>query len=210
MLWKKVAKNLKFTISFPNTTNYFTIIEKKEENASKSSRGFKKKFLLHKGVSAKSVHRLAAFRSTIEVMLLDGVLTREEKRLIIRLSSILKLEPHQPAEIYQAIIDNKKTEDGDELTPQEQHDIYKTVFEVAIINASLSKDEFRVMAHLRDIFAIDDEEHDLVERELKDMVKERFEDPNVVEKTLTTLRDSVRVVTTLFDNVRKKNNGETR
>ena len=66
------------------------------------------------------------------------------------------------------------------------------------------------MAHLRDIFAIDDEEHDLVERELKDMVKERFEDPNVVEKTLTTLRDSVRVVTTLFDNVRKKNNGETR
>ena len=42
------------------------------------------------------------------------------------------------------------------------------------------------------------------------MVKERFEDPNVVEKTLNTLRDSVRVVTTLFDNVRKKNNGETR
>ena len=209
MLWKKVVKNLKFTISFPNTRNYFTIIGKKEENASKSSRGFKKKFLLRKGVSAKSVHRLAAFRSTIEVMLLDGVLTREEKRLIIRLSSILKLEPHQPAEIYQAIIDNKKTEDGDELTPQEQHDIYKTVFEVAIINASLSKDEFRVMAHLRDIFAIDDEDN-LVERELKDMVKERFEDPNVVEKTLTTLRDSVRVVTTLFDNVRKKNNGETR
>ena len=66
------------------------------------------------------------------------------------------------------------------------------------------------MAHLREILAIDDKEHDLVEQELRDMVKERFEDPNMVEKTLNTLRDSVRVVTTLFDNVRKKNNGETR
>lgn len=143
-------------------------------------------------------------------MLLDGVLTREEKRLIIRLSSCLNLDSHQPAEIYQAIMDNVETEDGDVLTAEEQHEVYKTVFEVAIINASLSKDEFRVMAHLREIFSIDDEEHNLVERELRDMVKERFEDPNVVEKTLNTLRDSVRVVTTLFDNVRKKNNGETR
>jgi len=143
-------------------------------------------------------------------MLLDGILTREEKRLIIRLSSCLDLEPHQPAEIYQAIINGVETEDGDVLSAEEQHDVYKTVFEVAIINASLSKDEFRVMAHLREILDIDDKEHELVEQELRDMVKERFEDPNVVEKTLNTLRDSVRVVTTLFDNVRKKNNGETR
>ena len=60
------------------------------------------------------------------------------------------------------------------------------------------------MAHLRELFAIDDDEHNLVERELRDMVMERFEDPNMVEKTLNTLRDSVRVVTTLFDNVRKR------
>ena len=182
----------------------------KPEKFTKSSRGFKKKFSLRRFVSAELVYRLAAFRSTIEVMLLDGVLTREEKRLIIRLSSCLNLDSHQPAEIYQAIMDNVETEEGDILTAEEQHEIYKTVFEVAIINASLSKDEFRVMAHLREIFSIDDEEHNLVERELRDMVKERFEDPNVVEKTLNTLRDSVRVVTTLFDNVRKKNNGETR
>ena len=59
----------------------------------KSSRGFKKKFFLRQLVSAKTVHRLAAFRSTIEVMLLDGVLTREEKRLIIRLSLVLTSNP---------------------------------------------------------------------------------------------------------------------
>ena len=107
------------------------------------------------------------------------------------------------------IIDGKETEKGDRLTEDEQREVYKTIFEIAIINASLSKDEFRVMAHLRDIFSIDDEEHQIVEDELRDMVKERFEDPNVVEKTLSTLRDSVRLVTTLFDNVRKKNHGES-
>lgn len=141
-------------------------------------------------------------------MLADGILTREEKRLIIRLSSCLNLESHQPAEIYQAIIDDKETDKGGKLTEEEQREVYKTIFEIAIINASLSKDEFRVMAHLRDIFSIDDEEHQLVEDELREMVRERFEDPNVVEKTLNTLRDSVRLVTTLFDNVRKKNHGE--
>ena len=161
-----------------------------------------------KTVSDSNIHRLAAFRSTIEVMLADGILTREEKRLIIRLSSCLNLESHQPAEIYQAIIDDKETDKGDKLTEEEQREVYKTIFEIAIINASLSKDEFRVMAHLRNIFSIDDEEHQLVEDELRDMVRERFEDPNVVEKTLNTLRDSVRLVTTLFDNVRKKNHGE--
>jgi hypothetical protein len=161
-----------------------------------------------KTVSDSNIHRLAAFRSTVEVMLTDGVLTREEKRLIIRLSSCLSLESQQPAEIYQAIIDGKKTENGDRLTEEEQREVYKTIFEIAIINASLSKDEFRVMAHLRSIFSIDEEEHQLVEDELRDMVKERFEDPNVVEKTLNTLRDSVRLVTALFDNVRKKNHGE--
>ena len=159
-------------------------------------------------MSDSNVHRLAAFRSTIEVMLADGILTREEKRLIIRLSSCLNLESHQPAEIYQAIIDDKETDKGDKLTEEEQREVYKTIFEIAIINASLSKDEFRVMAHLRDIFSIDDKEHQLVEDELREMVRERFEDPNVVEKTLNTLRDSVRLVTTLFDNVRKKNHGE--
>ena len=46
---------------------------------------------------------LDVFRSTIEVMLVDGVLTREEKRLIIKLASALNLTPEQPAEIYEAI-----------------------------------------------------------------------------------------------------------
>ena len=74
-------------------------------------------------MSDSNIHRPSAFRSTIEVMLADGVLTREEKRLIIRLSSCLNLESHQPAEIYQAIIDGKETEKGDKLTEDEQREV---------------------------------------------------------------------------------------
>ena len=60
------------------------------------------------------------------------------------------------------------------LTAEEQHEVYKTVFEVAIINASLSKMNSGYGPFARS-FAIDDDEHNLVESELRDMVKERFE-----------------------------------
>jgi hypothetical protein len=36
-------------------------------------------------------------------MLVDGVLTREEKRLVIKLASALNLEEDQPSKIYEAV-----------------------------------------------------------------------------------------------------------
>ena len=43
-----------------------------------------------------SLGSLNIFRTTVEVMLADGVLTREEKRLIIKLASALNLTSEQP------------------------------------------------------------------------------------------------------------------
>ena len=63
-----------------------------------------------------SSRSLDVFRSTIEVMLVDGVLTREEKRLIIKLASALSLTAEQPAEIYEAIQNNAETEKLKRLT----------------------------------------------------------------------------------------------
>ena len=79
---------------------------------------------------------LDVFRSTIEVMLVDGVLTREEKRLIIKLASALNLTAEQPAEIYEAIRTNTDTPSGDKITEATARKIYTKVFEVAIVNAS--------------------------------------------------------------------------
>lgn len=155
-------------------------------------------------VTTGSSHSLDVFRSTIEVMLVDGVLTREEKRLIIKLASALELEPGQPAEIYEAIQNNTETGPGQQITAKLARAIYTKVFEVAIVNASLSRDEFRVLAHLRSVFDIDEEEHLSIETELREIVKEKFEDPNVIDKMLLTLRDSVGLVGDIFETVRKK------
>ena len=149
-------------------------------------------------------HSLEVFQSTIEVMLIDGLLTREEKRLVIKLASALNLKEDEPSKIYEAIRKGKTIDGGTPITLLEAKNIYTKVFEIAIVNASLSRDEFRVLAHLRDIFKIDDKEHEDIEAELREIVKEKFEDPNVIDKMLGTLRDSVSLVGDLFDIVRKK------
>ena len=143
-------------------------------------------------------HSLEVFHSTISVMLVDGILTREEKRLVIKLASALGLNETQPSEIYEAIKTGKEVKGGDPIDFDKAREVYTKVFEIAIVNASLSRDEFRVLAHLRDIFKIDDEEHEVIEEELREIVKEKFEDPNVIDKMLGTLRDSVSLVGDLF------------
>tara|TARA_B100001758_G_scaffold13628_1_gene9911 strand:+ start:2949 stop:3422 length:474 start_codon:yes stop_codon:yes gene_type:complete len=156
-------------------------------------------------VSGESVGALSVFRTTTEVMLRDGVLTREEKRLIIKLANALGLSADEPAEIYAAIREDRETDEGREVTPNEQRLVYTRVFEVAIVNASLSKDEFAVLAHLRDQFNIDDGDHARIEADLRDMIRQKTEDENVVDKLLGTLKDSVSLVGSLFDSVRTKN-----
>ena len=137
-------------------------------------------------------------------MLADGRLTREEKRLTIKLASVLELTEEQPALIYKAIQNNTETEPGELVSMEKAREIYTKVFEVAIVNASLSRDEFRVLAHLRSVFEINDDEHQSIETLLREMVKEKFDDPSVVDKMLHTLRDSVGLVGDIFDSVRKK------
>jgi len=70
----------------------------------------------------------------------------------------------------------------------------------------LSKDEFRVLAHLRSVFNIDNELHSDIEQELRDMVQEKYEDNAMIDTLMTTLRDSVGMVGDLFDSLRRRTN----
>ena len=155
-------------------------------------------------MSGDSVGALDVFRSTTEVMLRDGILTREEKRLIIKLANALGLSDDEPAQVYNAIREDKPLESGREVSHNEQRLVYTRVFEVAIVNASISKDEFAVLAHLRDQFNINDDDHSRIEADLRDMIRQKSEDENVVDKLLGTLKDSVSLVGSLFDSVRTK------
>ena len=155
-------------------------------------------------MSGDNVGALRVFRSTVEVMLEDGILTREEKRLIIKLANSLGLDAEEPSQIYSAIQNNSGTKKGREVTPNEQRLVYTRVFEVAIVNASLSRDEFRVLAHLREQFNIDDSDHSRIESDLRELIRQKTEDENVIDKLLGTLKDSVSLVGGLFDSVRTK------
>ena len=157
-------------------------------------------------MTGENVGALTVFRTTVEVMLRDGVLTREEKRLIIKLANALGLSPEEPAEIYSAIREGRESESGRDVSPNEQRLVYTRVFEVAIVNASLSKDEFAVLANLRAQFNIDDDDHARIEADLRDMIRQKTEDENVVDILLGTLKDSVSLVGSLFDGVRTKSN----
>ena len=157
-------------------------------------------------MSSAELGTLDVFRSTVEVMLVDGVLTREEKRLIIKLASVLNLTEDEPAYIYESIQLKNDSRPGERISSDDMRTIYTAVFEVAIVNASLSKDEFRVLAHLRSQFEIDDELHAEIEQELREMVKEKYEDKAVIDTLMDTLRDSVGLVGDLFDTFRKKSN----
>ncbi len=139
------------------------------------------------------------------MMLSDGILTREEKRLIIKLASALDLTPEMPGTIYADIREDNSTVVGRIVDAAEQRGVYTRVYEVAIVNASLSQDEFRVLAHLREIFSIDDDEHSKIEKNLQEIMEERFDDnKNVLDKMLNTLKDSVSLVGGFFDSVRTK------
>ena len=150
------------------------------------------------------VDGLEVFRSTVEVMLLDGILTREEKRLVIKLAHQLGLTEEQPALVYQAIIDGTDVETGETIHRKQQLEVYEGIYEVAIVNESLSQDEWRVIKHLKDIFDISEKEHDKIVNNLNATIREKFDD-KVVDKMLNTLKDSVSMVGGLFDSVRTKN-----
>ena len=44
---------------------------------------------------------------------------------------------------------------------------------LVIVNASLSKDEIRVLLHLRDQFNINDDDHSRIEADLRDMIRQK-------------------------------------
>ena len=82
--------------------------------------------------------------------------------------------------------------------------VFTRVYEVALVNESVSIDEENVLAHLRHHLNIENEDYEQVVDGLKKIITERYDD-NVVGLMLNTLSDSVTLVGRLFDGVRTKN-----
>ena len=146
---------------------------------------------------------LDVFRSTVEVMLTDGVLTREEKRLIIKLASALKLKSDEPAYIYRCI------QSGELPTAASPFQTRTCAASTPRCSRSPSSTpRFLAMnfgpANLRDQFNIEDQLHEEIEHELRETMKEKYGDKAMIDTLMDTLKDSVGLVGDLFDTFRKK------
>ncbi len=116
-----------------------------------------------------------AFHGVVSLVLRDGVITREEKRLVIKLAGLLNLGDDVPKKIYDSILKGDDVISGRELDASERLGIYSDIFETAFLNASISEDEYLVVAYLRFFFAITDDEHEQIVTSLLDNLEEHVE-----------------------------------
>lgn len=158
-------------------------------------------------VQTADLDRVEVFRSTVEIMLEDGVLTREEKRIIIRLAKALGLEDGQPAAIYNAILEGSDLPEGEPLTHSRQREVYGKVVEVALLNASISRDELRVLQHLQTVMGITAAEHQTFLARTEEIARDRLRDPRAIERVMETVRDLSDIV---VDGIRRPFNGRER
>ena len=97
----------------------------------------------------EDVLTLDVFKGTVEVMLSDDFLSLDEKRLIIKLANQLRLEPDEPAKVYNAIREGRNVSGGRVMSKGECIRVFTRVYEVALVIESVSIDEENVLAHLR-------------------------------------------------------------
>ena len=152
-------------------------------------------------VPSDTITDISTFQGVVSIVLKDGEITREEKRLVIKLASLLGLEENIPKRVYDAIIAGQKLNGGNKIGKEERLKVYAGMFQTAYLNASISEDEYLVVAYLRYLFDISDEENELVMNGIHDELEEHVEKNvfQVVEKGFEQAKD---VVDGLFNRIR--------
>jgi len=147
------------------------------------------------------------YATVIEVLLRDGVLTREEQRLATRLAILLFKKENDlktlPGEIYNSVIAGDVVNGGEIINKDERLQIYEEMFETAFVNASLSHDEMAVIAILRSGLRITDKEHELAIEIVKGTLEES-DDPKLLQKVKDDLAGVIDLVGGMFESLRPK------
>lgn len=147
------------------------------------------------------------YATVIEVLLRDGVLTREEQRLATRLAILLFKKENDlkalPGEIYNSVIAGDVVNGGEIINKDERLQIYEEMFETAFVNASLSHDEMAVIAILRSGLRITDKEHELAIEIVKGTLEES-DDPKLLQKVKEDLAGVIDLVGGMFESLRPK------
>ena len=152
-------------------------------------------------VPTDAITDISTFQGGVSIVLKDGQITREEKRLVIKLASLLNLDEDVPKRVYDAIIAGEKLDGGDEIGRTKCLEVYAGMFQTAYLNASISEDEYLVVAYLRYHFDITDDENELVMNDIHAEMEEHVEKNRfqVVEKGFDQAKD---IVDGLFNRIR--------
>ena len=158
--------------------------------------------VLSLNVPTDTLTDISTFQGVVSIVLKDGQITREEKRLIIKLASLLNLNADSPKRVYDAILAGEKLEGGVEIGRTKCLEVYAGMFQTAYLNASISEDEYLVVAYLRHLFDITEEENELVMNDIHAELEEHVE-KNVIrsfgEKGFDQAKE---VVDGLFNRIR--------
>ena len=137
-------------------------------------------------------------------MLSDGYLSVDEKRLILKLSELVGLDEQTPLVIYDAVIAGEVIEEGENLSPEEQLNLYSEMLVTVLTADDISDDELKVVKYIARVLDIQEDEH---VRGLS-KVKEQMSSPPPAHRTdflFNLLSDVGRITSNLFG-VRKKGN----
>jgi hypothetical protein len=153
------------------------------------------------------VRTRAVYAAIIEISLNDGKLTREEQRLATKLAILLFKKDEElksrPSEIYKLVLAGEVVDGGRVIGKNERVQIYRDMFEVAFMNASLSHDEMAVIAMLRSSLDITDEEHEKAIELVKTSLEESVE-PKLLDKVKDEFTAVIDMVGGLFDSILTK------
>ena len=135
-------------------------------------------------------------------MLSDGYLSLDEKRLILKLAEIIGLDEQAPLMIYEAVVSGKKIEEGENLSPEEQLNLYSQMLVTVLTDDDISDDELKVVKYIARVLDIQKDEHIRCLTE----VRERMSTPPPVQRTefLSNLLSDVSRITGNLFGVRKK------
>ena len=101
---------------------------------------------------APEVRTLEVFAGVVKVVLMDGQLTQEEKRLLISIARSLDLDDGEPKQVYEAVVAGEEVVGGHPLDDRQCSDLYMQALRVAYVNFDMSSDEQMLFAHLEQTF----------------------------------------------------------
>ena len=127
---------------------------------------------------------LGVFSAVIKVVLSDGVLTQEEKRLIIAIGRELELDDGDPLNVYNAVLKGEEIDGGREMTRKERVDLYRKSWMTVHFNEDESDDEAAVMKCLREELHFSKDEAKAIIEPLREKQNEleEVESKTLVEK----------------------------